>query len=337
MGEKNVVTKKYMQDNARFADACNYYLFHGEQVIKPESLKERDVTELALPQKLGSRVAIEKIRDILKKCCVKTADGVTYFIVGIENQTDVHYAMVVRNMLYDALNYASQAETYAKKHRKKKDVSGAEFLSGFAKDDRLHPVVTLTIYWKYGTWAGARSLHEMLDVQEPSILNYVSDYKLNLIVPEEIKDFEKFKTELGPLLEFISDASSGKKLRKALEEKRDRWSVFGDEEVDLLNICLDAKIKLTEKESKEQEKKGEKDKVCRGIIELQEMSREEGMRQGRRQGRRQGIRQGRLEELENLISKKIRKMKPLEQIAEELESEVEEIRPIYERVKSAMV
>ena len=39
MGKPNVVTKKYMQDNDRFADVCNFYLFHGKQVIKPEDLK----------------------------------------------------------------------------------------------------------------------------------------------------------------------------------------------------------------------------------------------------------------------------------------------------------
>ena len=48
MGKPNIVTKQYMKDNARFADACNFFLFHGEQVIKPEDLAEKDVTELAL-------------------------------------------------------------------------------------------------------------------------------------------------------------------------------------------------------------------------------------------------------------------------------------------------
>lgn len=42
----NVRTKKYMGRNDRFADLCNYYLFHGEPVIQPESLVEKDVTEL---------------------------------------------------------------------------------------------------------------------------------------------------------------------------------------------------------------------------------------------------------------------------------------------------
>jgi len=275
MGKANVVTKQYMKDNSRFADVCNFYLFNGEQVIKPEDLAEKDVTELALPKGVKGTVAIEKIRDVLKSCCVKTAGGVTYLIVGFENQADIHYAMVVRNMLYDALNYSSQVESCAKKHRKNKDVSDAEFLSGFAKTDTLNPVITITIFWNYGTWDGARSLHEILNVQDKAILDYVSDYKLNLIVPEEIKNFEKFKTELGPVLEFISDAGNGKRLKKALKEKEERWSVLGNEEVNLINICLDAKLEITNDSGE-----GAENKVCKGIIELQEMSRAEGKAEG---------------------------------------------------------
>ncbi len=279
MGKPNVVTKQYMRDNARFADACNFFLFHGKQVIKPEDLVEKDVTELALPKGLQGAVAVEKVRDVLKGCCVKTAGGVTYLIVGIENQTDVHYAMVVRNMLYDALNYASQVGECAKENCRNKEVSDAEFLSGFAKTDVLHPVVTLTMYWNYGTWDGARSLHEMFDVQDKAILDYVSDYKLNLIVPEEIKDFDKFKTELGPVLEFISNAGSGSRLKKALQEKEERWSVLGNEEVNLLNICLKANLKITSGSGE-----GVGNKVCKGIIELQEMSRAEGKAEGKAEG-----------------------------------------------------
>lgn len=271
MGNTNVVTKKYMQNNARFADVCNFYLFDGKQIIKPEDLMEKDVTELTVPKKLKNAAAVEKIRDILKGCCVKTAKGVTYLVIGIENQADTHYAMVVRNMLYDALNYSSQVEAYAKEHRQKKDISGAEFLSGFAKNDMLHPVVTLTIFWNYGKWNGARSLHEMFRVQDKSILDYVSDYKLNLIVPEEIKDFEKFKTEMGPVLEFISDASDGKRLEKALMEKEERWSVLGMEEINLLNVCLDTNLNLNQ-----DAEEGVKINVCKGIEEYGEIREARG-------------------------------------------------------------
>ena len=242
MGKPNVVTKRYMKDNARFADICNFYLYDGKEIIRPEDLSEKDITELALPKKLEKLVAIEKLRDVLKGCCVKTAGGITYLIVGVENQADL---------------------------------SDAEYLSGLAKEDKLTPVITITIFWNYGVWDGARSLHEMFDIKDARVLDYVQDYKLNLIVPEEIEDFEKFKTELGPVLEFISNAGNGKRLKKALKEKEERWSVLGSEEVNLLNVCLKANLKITSNSEE-----GAGNKVCRGIIELQEMSKAEGKAEG---------------------------------------------------------
>lgn len=275
MGKKNTITKQYMQDNAKFADICNFYLYDGKDVIKADDLEEKDVTELALPKKLQDIVSVEKVRDILKSCCMKTANGVTYLIIGIENQIDTHYAMVVRNMLYDALNYSSQVGACAKQHKKNKDTTGAEFLSGFIKEDVLIPVITLTIYWNLGRWDGARSLHEMFYVTDRRLLRYVPDYKLNLIVPDEIDDFEKFRTELGPLFEFISCADDGNKLKVALAEKGQHWEKLSDEAIDLLNICFDAKICL-EKTGE----KGEGRNVCKGIRELEEMRRAEGRAEG---------------------------------------------------------
>lgn len=46
MSDADIITKKYMSDNERFADAFNYYLFGGRQIIHPESLEEQDTTEL---------------------------------------------------------------------------------------------------------------------------------------------------------------------------------------------------------------------------------------------------------------------------------------------------
>ncbi|MBO5352837.1 MAG: transposase, partial [Lachnospiraceae bacterium] len=137
MGKRNVATKKYMSMNDKFADLCNYVLFDGEPVIRPEDLIEKDVTELGIPFTEKGSQAIEKIRDLLKTCTIKSADGVTYLIIGVENLTDIHYAMAVRGMVQDSLNYAAQVEAYARKHRVEKDLRGEEFLSGFAKEDKL--------------------------------------------------------------------------------------------------------------------------------------------------------------------------------------------------------
>ncbi len=36
---------------------------------------------------------------------------------------------------------------------------------------------------------------------DPRLLPYINDYRLKLITPGEIKDFEKFSSELGILME----------------------------------------------------------------------------------------------------------------------------------------
>lgn len=124
-----------MEQNDVFADAVNYYVYKGRNVIQPEDLKTEDVTELAVPiSKNGKATSNQKVRDILKMCTLKYTSKIVYLMVGIENQSEVHYAMPVRNMLYDALNYSSQVEKKAKQHKKNKDkMTPQEFLSGLKR------------------------------------------------------------------------------------------------------------------------------------------------------------------------------------------------------------
>jgi hypothetical protein len=49
MSEKDAQSKKFLEVNERFADAFNYFMYDGRQVIKPQDLEERDVTELLTP------------------------------------------------------------------------------------------------------------------------------------------------------------------------------------------------------------------------------------------------------------------------------------------------
>ena len=49
LGVKDTVTTKYMRRNEIFADAFNYFVYGGEQVINPESLEELDTREIDVP------------------------------------------------------------------------------------------------------------------------------------------------------------------------------------------------------------------------------------------------------------------------------------------------
>lgn len=57
-------------------------------------------------------------------------------------------------------------------------------------------------------WDGPRSLHDMLEKDEPfsDIARYVADYKLNLIAPSEIESFDQFHTSVREVLEILKYA-----------------------------------------------------------------------------------------------------------------------------------
>ena len=87
MGKQDLLAKKYMSDNEKFADVFNYYLYNGKQVIKSENLKEESIREIALPySEKHKNTFVEKYREIIKKCVVKSDNHYTYFLLGIENQ-----------------------------------------------------------------------------------------------------------------------------------------------------------------------------------------------------------------------------------------------------------
>lgn len=163
MSKIDVCTKAYMSNPRFFSDAFNYYFFQGRQVVRPEELSVQDITELAIPYgEDGDNIIIptQKYRDILKLWTVMSSQDATYMLLGIENQANIHYAMPIRNMLYDALNYSSQVAKIGRKNRKKKDTKEDEFLSNYKKEDKVKPIFTLVIYWGTKDWDGPKSFQQ---------------------------------------------------------------------------------------------------------------------------------------------------------------------------------
>ncbi len=229
MGKIDARTKKYLSDNKRFADIVNYYIYDGEQMVKPDDLHEMDTNEITFPYGEGdndSSDIIQKYRDILKGACVMTDDEVTYLIIGMENQSEVQYAMPVKDMLYDAEQYAKQVSAIAKRHRSdkrhNKKITSGEFLSGFYKDDRLVPVVTIVVFWSADEWDGPMDLHSMMGTQNANILKFIPNYKINLLSPYNIKDneFDKFKSSLAEVLKYIKYSNDENALKNVLENDK---------------------------------------------------------------------------------------------------------------------
>lgn len=222
MGALDAEAKQYLGKKEAFADAFNFLIYNGEQVIDPDSLSEMDTSQLALPYGNNARLPVQKYRDILKIWEAMTDGNRIYVILGAELQGKVHYAMPVKDGLYDMIGYSKQVEENRKSLSKNSSdaddaeiisedgvlrikLTSEEFLSGFRKEDRLIPIITAVIYVGAEPWDGPRCLFDMMDIDDERIKPFLNNYKLNIISAADMAegDFEKFHTDLGLAMQII--------------------------------------------------------------------------------------------------------------------------------------
>ena len=272
MSDKDAISKEFMQNPVIFADLFNFKIYGGRQVIKPENLTPLDTTAIAIPYGSdGKPFPIQKYRDLLKQVCIKYDDRATYVVLGVENQSQVHYAMPPRTMFYDAVQYLNQIATA---ERLKGELpTGAGFLSGFGRKDKIFPVATATVYYGTDEWTGPRSLFEMFGDYDPELLQFVQDYKLNLIVPSEIEeeDFPKLHSDLNPLFRFLKHTGSASRL--VADFSSDSAFRFVDKTtVDMINVFTDANIPYSQNE--------ERVDMCQAILDIKAHAKTEGFEEG---------------------------------------------------------
>ena len=189
MGMADAVTKQYMKENTVFADAFNFLLYNGENVILPQTLRELDTAEVVIPFTVDDKgkkqaQAVQKYRDILKMTTVMTDDKAAYVLFGVEAQTDIHYAMPVRNVIYDALQYGRQVTEISKRNRKN---------SG-----------------------------QTMAVRDKGLLQHIPDYRIKLIDPAGIDsdEMDKFHTSLREVLSYIKYSKDADKLAEYMNHNQ---------------------------------------------------------------------------------------------------------------------
>lgn len=223
MGLLDTEGKKYLSNNTIFADAFNFLLYDGEEIIKADKLEELDTTQITVPYGNNARIPVQKYRDLLKLWNAMMDDKAIYVILGSEVQGKVHYGMPVKDGLYDMIGYSKQIEEAGRSYKKKEKnldesaelvvdngtlkikLSSEEFLSSLRKGDKLIPIITAVIYLSDEPWDGPKSLFEMLNVTDDRLYKFLNDYKLNLISPADMEDedFKKFHTDLGLAMKVI--------------------------------------------------------------------------------------------------------------------------------------
>ena len=148
-------------------------------------------------------------------------------------------------------------------------MTGAEYLSGFRKEDRLMPVITLVIFLGASEWDAPMSIHEMLSIGDEHLLKYVPDYRIHLIAPSQMRDadFLKFRTGFGQVLQYIKYSRNKEKLYQIIHES-DRFREMDEDSANLLNVVTGSGLKW--------ESKGGKVDVCTAIEEMRRESMEKG-------------------------------------------------------------
>ena len=156
----DVIFKDFWRVNEHFADLFNTVVFHGKEILKPEILEEMDTDVSGVIEMKDYKETLSRTRDVIKK----TAYGVEFVVLGIENQQHIHYAMPLRHMIYDAMGYLKEYQEITRNYKGSniKLSDSDEFLSRMRKEDRMHPIITLTIYTGEKVWDGPCSLKDMI-------------------------------------------------------------------------------------------------------------------------------------------------------------------------------
>ena len=340
MGKANTAVNTWLSDSRRFADLFNGAVFGGRQIVQPEELrplnKENDVI---ITDKTGQEKNLQRFRDIV----MQWKKGPLLAVLACESQDKVHYAMPVRNMLYDSLSYTEQIRLIWKQQttgqKTVSEDSGTsadirrmtveEYLSHFRRDDRLFPVITLVFYYDLKKWDGALDLYDMfrLDAgsEEQAVLRRIlPNYHINLIDAGNVSHPGQFHSDLQQVFGMLKYRGEKELLQNYMEENR---AYFGNVDVETyhaLRVFLHSEKMLQEISNPNRE---ERIDMCQALEDI--------YADGLRKGEEEGFSKGEEACLNSLIQKKLAKGKSVAQIADELEETEDAVRRQIQKIAAA--
>ena len=177
----------------------------------------------------------------------------------------------------------------------------------FAKEDKLIPVITITVYLGIKEWDGPRKLSDMFGDVDEELLPFIPDYRINLLAPREITDFTGFRTSIRQLFEVLQNAYDKEKMQEVLQNDK-KFSNVDRETVEAINLFAGTDIDIDEKE--------EVIDMCKAWEDQKNEGRELGREEGRELGRKLGREEGRIRQAKVTALKLQKKGYSIEDIAE---------------------
>lgn len=249
MGKRDIALARYFEDEDRYADLINGFVFRGEPVISGENILDKN-----------TRIT-------------------GFVVIALEHQDQIHYSIPVRVMLEDAAGYDEQMRRI-QKNQKVKGLDKGEFLGSFRKEDRLNAVFTIVLYYGEKTWDGAKDLYSLINFDEvPEMLkDLFNNYRLHVLEVRRFKDIDQFNTDLREVFGFIGFSGDKTAVRNYVAENQDSFEQLSEDAYDVIAVM--AHSKELEDVKERYREKGGKINMCEAIRGMIEDGRLEGRREG---------------------------------------------------------
>jgi len=177
---KDITEMDYWQDNSHFADFYNTVFFHGQDILKPDKLYEKNsVVSTVIPEAPNIFNNLKRIRDVIKGY----SDDGTYVLLAIENQSSINNIMPLRVRIYNDLNYLKQLQ----ENNISFESCSTDSVSSHATTSRLKAVFTVVIYYGEADWTGPVKLSDMVDIPD-DMKDFFDDSEILLVSAKDLYD-----------------------------------------------------------------------------------------------------------------------------------------------------
>ena len=252
--------RTFLSNDVSFASFINAVLFEGEQLIHPENLVYYENDTAFIINDLKRAEDKKRRRDIVVKSDI---NGI-YCILGVEHQSSVDQAMVVRCAIYEMLEYLKQAENKEYK--------------------RLVPQIIVVLYTGTKKWNGPLKFSDYFEIPE-ELKKYFNDWKIILVDVKEMDTSKISDEQTRYFIEAIQAMYKGSyedlKRLKRMKKENFLYAAIITGSIDQVENVLE----------------GDEIDMCEGMERMAEGFRKEGEVRGVIRGRSEG----KLEEKQNTL------------------------------------
>lgn len=272
MGAKDEIVTPYFENPEVFCNFINGAVFQGRQALRPEHLEglPREVIAQLPWSRNGKEERKTVIRDTVKRAYLQTV----YVIFICENQSEIHYGMPIRMLLYDAVQYGEQLREKQKENKETGSLkTPAEYLSGIHKGEKFLPVVSVVFYYGEEPWDGPLTLEEMIDLPEAykELKEFLPAYKIHLIEPGNIEP-GRYSGDWKTILEVLKLTGDRKALAEYAENHEQELEKLSAESQSAMLAMLGEKRKLKRREE-------ESNMLCTAFREFKEEAKKEAKKE----------------------------------------------------------